>query len=108
MATDRDPTAEELAELDAYAMAATVDFGVDAKQELLDLRSENARLRAGPPVPRGDQAARPGRARPRARPVQRQDRAALTPAVPTAERPEFASSSGGARPRSASQTPAPG
>jgi Lon protease-like protein len=44
-ATDRDPTAEELAELDAYAMAATVDFGLDAKQGLLDLRSENARLR---------------------------------------------------------------
>ena len=43
-ATDRDPTAEELAELDAYAMAATVDFGLDAKQGLLDLRSENARL----------------------------------------------------------------
>ena len=39
------PTAEELAELDAYAMAATVDFGLDAKQGLLDLRSENARLR---------------------------------------------------------------
>jgi Lon protease-like protein len=44
-ATDRDPTAEELAELDAYAMAATVDFGLDAKQGLLDLRSETARLR---------------------------------------------------------------
>jgi hypothetical protein len=26
-------------------MAATVDFGLDAKQGLLDLRSENARLR---------------------------------------------------------------
>jgi Lon protease-like protein len=44
-ATDRDPTADELAEMDAYAMAATVDFGLDAKQGLLDLRSENARLR---------------------------------------------------------------
>ena len=44
LATDRDPTAEELAELDAYGMAATVDFGVEAKQQLLDLRSENARL----------------------------------------------------------------
>jgi Lon protease-like protein len=44
-ATDRDPTAEELAEMSAYAMAATVDFGLDAKQGLLDLRSENARLR---------------------------------------------------------------
>ena len=29
----------------AYDMAATVDFGLDAKQGLLDLRSENARLR---------------------------------------------------------------
>jgi Lon protease-like protein len=44
-ATDREPTAEELADMDAYAMAATVDFGLDAKQGLLDLRSENARLR---------------------------------------------------------------
>jgi Lon protease-like protein len=44
-ATDRDPTDEELAEMSAYAMAATVDFGLDAKQGLLDLRSENARLR---------------------------------------------------------------
>jgi Lon protease-like protein len=44
LATDRDPAADELAEMDAYAMAATVDFGVDAKQGLLDLRSENARL----------------------------------------------------------------
>jgi Lon protease-like protein len=44
-ATDRDPTADGLAELDAYAMAATVDFGLEAKQGLLDLRSENARLR---------------------------------------------------------------
>lgn len=44
-ATDRDPDEEELAEMGAYAMAATVDFGLDAKQGLLDLRSENARLR---------------------------------------------------------------
>jgi Lon protease-like protein len=44
-ATDREPTAEELAEMGAYSMAATVDFGLDAKQGLLDLRSENARLR---------------------------------------------------------------
>jgi Lon protease-like protein len=43
-ATDSEPEADELAELDAYAMAATVDFGLDAKQGLLDLRSENARL----------------------------------------------------------------
>jgi len=44
-ATDRDPDQQELAEMSAYAMAATVDFGLDAKQGLLDLRSENARLR---------------------------------------------------------------
>ena len=44
-ATDRRPDAAELAEMGAYAMAATVDFGLDAKQGLLDLRSENARLR---------------------------------------------------------------
>ena len=44
-ATDRRPTEDELAEMGAYEMAATVDFGLDAKQGLLDLRSENARLR---------------------------------------------------------------
>jgi Lon protease-like protein len=44
-ATDREPGEDELEALDAYAMAATVDFGLDAKQGLLDLRSENARLR---------------------------------------------------------------
>ncbi|MBB4664372.1 LON peptidase substrate-binding domain-containing protein [Conexibacter arvalis] len=44
-ATERRPDAGELGEMGAYAMAATVDFGHDAKQGLLDLRSENARLR---------------------------------------------------------------
>jgi Lon protease-like protein len=44
-ATDREMSAEELAELDAYRMAATVEFELVAKQELLELRSENARLR---------------------------------------------------------------
>jgi Lon protease-like protein len=44
-ATDRDPDPDELAGMSAYAMAATVDFGLDAKQGLLDMRSENARLR---------------------------------------------------------------
>jgi Lon protease-like protein len=44
-ATDRDLDEQELAGMGAYAMAATVDFGHDAKQGLLDLRSENARLR---------------------------------------------------------------
>jgi Lon protease-like protein len=44
-ATDSEPDEEELAEMGAYDMAATVDFGLEAKQGLLDLRSENARLR---------------------------------------------------------------
>jgi Lon protease-like protein len=44
-ATDREPDEQELADMSAYAMAATVDFGLEAKQGLLDLRSENARLR---------------------------------------------------------------
>jgi Lon protease-like protein len=44
-ATDEEPAEGDLAELDAYGMAATIDFGPDAKQGLLDLRSENARLR---------------------------------------------------------------
>lgn len=44
-ATDRELSDEELRAMDAYAMAATVDFGPEAKQGLLDLRSENARLR---------------------------------------------------------------
>jgi Lon protease-like protein len=44
-AADRTIAFEELEAMDAYDMAATVDFGTDAKQELLELRSENARLR---------------------------------------------------------------
>ncbi len=44
-ATDRELTDPELAELDAYAMAATVEFEIEAKQELLELRGENQRLR---------------------------------------------------------------
>ena len=44
-ATDRTLEPDELEPLRAYDMAATVDFGLDAKQGLLDLRSENARLR---------------------------------------------------------------
>jgi Lon protease-like protein len=43
-ATDSRPDPLELARMSAYAMAATVDFGLDAKQGLLDMRSENARL----------------------------------------------------------------
>jgi Lon protease-like protein len=44
-ATDRQPEDQELDQMGAYDMAATVDFGLDAKQGLLDLRSENARLK---------------------------------------------------------------
>jgi len=44
-ATDREIDTEELAEMGAYRMAATVEFEAEAKQELLELRSENARLR---------------------------------------------------------------
>ena len=44
-ATDRRPDDAELADMSAYDMAATVEFGLEAKQGLLDLRSENARLR---------------------------------------------------------------
>jgi Lon protease-like protein len=44
-ATDREIDASELEQMSAYSMAATVEFDVDAKQELLELRSENARLR---------------------------------------------------------------
>ncbi len=44
-ATDRELGARELAELSAYGMAATVEFAPAAKQELLELRSENARMR---------------------------------------------------------------
>jgi Lon protease-like protein len=44
-ATDRSLSAEEVGAMDAYEMAGTVEFGADAKQELLELRSENARLR---------------------------------------------------------------
>lgn len=44
-ATDRVLAEEELSMMDAYEMAATVEFGTDAKHELLELRSESARLR---------------------------------------------------------------
>jgi Lon protease-like protein len=44
-ATDREPDRGEIDAMSAYQMAATVEFGLDAKQGLLDLRSEAARLR---------------------------------------------------------------
>jgi Lon protease-like protein len=42
--TDERPSAETLAQLDAYGMAATLDVGLAAKQALLELRTERARL----------------------------------------------------------------
>jgi Lon protease-like protein len=44
-ATDRTPNRDEIAAMSAYQMAATVEFGLDAKQGLLDLRSESERLK---------------------------------------------------------------
>jgi hypothetical protein len=44
-ATDEPAADDELEQLSAYAMAARVDFGLEAKLGLLTLRSENARLR---------------------------------------------------------------
>ena len=44
-ATDSPPDDERIAAMTAYDMAATVEFGLEAKQGLLELRSENARLR---------------------------------------------------------------
>jgi Lon protease-like protein len=44
-ATGRDADEAEVAAMSAYAMAATVELGLEAKQGLLDLRSENARMR---------------------------------------------------------------
>ncbi len=43
-ATDKVLDDEDLAEMNAYAMAATVEFGTEAKQALLELRDEDARL----------------------------------------------------------------
>jgi Lon protease-like protein len=43
-ATDSEGDREQVALMSAYEMAATVEFGLDAKQRLLELRSENARL----------------------------------------------------------------
>jgi Lon protease-like protein len=45
-ATDREMGEEELAQMDAYRMAGTVELPADEKQALLELRSENDRLRS--------------------------------------------------------------
>jgi Lon protease-like protein len=44
-ATDAEPDVDRIVEMTAYEMAGTVEFGLDAKQGLLELRSETARLR---------------------------------------------------------------
>src|SRR5438552_1539197 len=44
-ATDRALEAAELRKLDTYSMAATVEFPAEAKQQLLEQRSESERLR---------------------------------------------------------------
>jgi Lon protease-like protein len=44
-ATEEKPDLDEISGLDAYGMAATVEHPPEAKQALLELRSENDRLR---------------------------------------------------------------
>lgn len=44
--TDSRPDPGELRDMSAYAMAATVEFPLEAKQKLLELRSEGERLSA--------------------------------------------------------------
>ena len=44
--TDERPDTVDLDEMDAYDMAATVEFALDAKQVLLELRSEAERMKA--------------------------------------------------------------
>jgi Lon protease-like protein len=43
--TDERPAADQLAELSAYGMAATIELSPEPKQALLEERSEDARLR---------------------------------------------------------------
>jgi Lon protease-like protein len=42
--TDERPSADDLEDLDAYGMAATIELDASSKQELLELRSEQERL----------------------------------------------------------------
>jgi Lon protease-like protein len=42
--TEARPQPDELSRLDAYGMAATLDVALEAKQQLLELRSERGRL----------------------------------------------------------------
>jgi Lon protease-like protein len=43
--TDSRPDEDQLSALGAYGMAATIDFALDAKQQLLEARSEDERMR---------------------------------------------------------------
>jgi Lon protease-like protein len=43
-ATDRTPDLEEIGAMSAYEIAGTVEFAIEAKQHLLEARSETARL----------------------------------------------------------------
>jgi Lon protease-like protein len=43
--TDKRPEGGDLQGLDAYGMAATIEFALEAKQALLELRDEEARMR---------------------------------------------------------------
>jgi Lon protease-like protein len=52
-ASDREIEQGELERMSAYAMAGTVEFEVPAKQQLLELRSENARMRLLTPLLQG-------------------------------------------------------
>jgi Lon protease-like protein len=42
--TDERPSADDLEDLDAFGMAATIEFDAGSKQDLLELRSERERL----------------------------------------------------------------
>ena len=42
--TDSRPESDDLSQLDAYGMAATLDVALEAKQQLLEVRSESGRL----------------------------------------------------------------
>lgn len=44
-ATDREIAEPELAQMDSYEIAGTVEFDVESKQQLLETRSENERMR---------------------------------------------------------------
>jgi Lon protease-like protein len=45
LVTDERPATDQLAELSAYGMAATIELSPEPKQALLEERSENARMR---------------------------------------------------------------